>query len=258
MRAPPGSMQRAECPSHAGLRTPSLLFVAVAIIASSWRAAGVHPLLLVDRESLSAVGHFAAGLFPPDVSPSFLRVTFAAALRTLSIAVAGTALSVVMALPLAILGASNLWQRGVLASEERGTLRSLVLTNASQGARGVLRFFRAVPDLVWALLFVVTVGLGPLAGTLALAVSYAGVLGRVYADVFEGATPGPVMALHATGGSRLQVFAWAILPEALPTLLGYTLYSFECCVRAASMQREFATWISRPKEAFARPARWSP
>src|SRR5207244_3095808 len=101
--------------------------------------------------------------------------------------------------------------------------------------RGLLRFLRAVPDLVWALLFVVGFGLGRLPGALALGVSSAGILGRVYADLFEGVPPGPVVALHAAGASRMQVFAAAVWPQAAPSVAAYTLYSFECCVRAAAV-----------------------
>src|SRR6266446_1536064 len=102
-------------------------------------------------------------------------------------------------------------------------------------ARAAARFLRSVPDLVWALLFVVAFGLGPLPGTLALGVSYAGVLGRVYADLFEAVPEGPVLALHSAGASRLQVFAAAIWPQAAGSVTAYTLYSFECCVRSAAV-----------------------
>jgi phosphonate transport system permease protein len=92
-----------------------------------------------------------------------------------------------------------------------------------------------VPDLVWALLFVAAVGLGSLAGTLALSLAYSGVLGRVYADVFEHVDPQPLEALQSTGATRMQIFLHGVWPQALPHLMAYTLYSFECCVRAAAV-----------------------
>src|SRR5439155_2518816 len=85
------------------------------------------------------------------------------------------------------------------------------------------------------LLFVVGFGLGPLPGALALGVSSTGILGRVYADLFDGVSPGPLIALHSAGASRMQVFAAAIWPQAKASVAAYTLYSFECCVRAAAV-----------------------
>jgi phosphonate transport system permease protein len=108
-------------------------------------------------------------------------------------------------------------------------------TLASKLARAILGFLRAVPDLLWALLFVAAVGLGSLAGTLALAVAYSGMLGRVYADVFEHVDPQPLEALQSTGATRMQIFLRGMWPQALPHLMAYTLYSFECCVRAAAV-----------------------
>jgi phosphonate transport system permease protein len=92
-----------------------------------------------------------------------------------------------------------------------------------------------VPDLVWALFFVVGVGLGPVPGVLAIAVSYGGVLGRVLADLFEDVDAGPLEALRATGATHAQIFVFGIWPQARPSAVAYTLHSFECCVRAAAV-----------------------
>ena len=94
---------------------------------------------------------------------------------------------------------------------------------------------RSIPDLVWALLFVAGVGLGPLAGTLALAVSYAALLGRVYADIFDEVDTRPLEALQGLGATRLQVLLFGILPQSRGLLTSYTLYSFECAVRSAAV-----------------------
>jgi phosphonate transport system permease protein len=196
-----------------------------------WIGAGVRPSALVHGANLRAVGAFARGLFPPDVSPGFLRVAIEATVRTLGISVAGTVLSAALGLVLGIAGTASLWRRGPLLDAERPGLPGAL----SLAARGVARFLRAVPDLVWALLFVVGFGLGPLPGTLALAVSYAGVLGRVYADLFEAVPDRAVVALHAAGATRLQVFAAAVWPQAAGSIAAYTLYSFECCVRSAAV-----------------------
>jgi phosphonate transport system permease protein len=215
-------------------RSAAPLFGA-ALLVYCWQMAGIRPSVLWDREAVAAAGSFAAGLFPPDVSLGFLGVAGAAIVRTLGMAVTGTVLSIALALPMAVLATRTLWQRGVLLAGEPPGLAGFARGVVAGSARAVLRFLRAVPDLVWALLFVVAVGLGPVAGVLALAIGSAGVLGRVYADVFEAVDPGPLEALHATGATRLQVFLVGIWPQAARSVLAYTLYSFECGVRAASV-----------------------
>ena len=174
------------------------------------------------------------GLLPPDVSPSFLLVVAAAMGRTVAIALAGTVLAVVLAVPLGLLATPALFRRGTLGGEGSGWWAAPLLL-AHLGARGLLRIFRSVPDLLWALLFVVAVGLGPLAGTLAVGVSYGGVLGRVYADLLEEVDPLPAEALAAAGGRRTSIVLFALVPQALAGLVGYTLYSLECAIRAASV-----------------------
>jgi phosphonate transport system permease protein len=204
------------------------------VIASA-RAAEVRPSALLDPASHAAVRGFVYGLFPPDLSGPFVRVVASAAARTVAIAVVGTVLSILVALPLGILGTATLFRRGPLLESEPRTPGGVLLSWLSVVARGVLGFLRAVPDLVWALFFVVGVGLGPVAGVLALAVSYGGVLGRVFADLFEDVDSRPLDALRTTGATRLQIFLFGIWPQARPSAVAYTLYSFECCVRAAAV-----------------------
>jgi phosphonate transport system permease protein len=212
-----------------------LSLVAVfALLAFSLRFAEVHPGVLLRPATAAAMWNFVRQLFPPDLSPEFLRTVFRAVALTMATAVAGTLLSLTVALPLGVLATGTLWNRGVLVrADDRFTYR--VGWVASRLARTLLGFLRAVPDLVWALLFVAAVGLGSLAGTLALAVAYSGVLGRVYADVFEHVSPQPLEALQSTGATRMQIFLRGVWPQALPHLMAYTLYSFECCVRAAAV-----------------------
>jgi phosphonate transport system permease protein len=215
-------------------RVSATVAFAIALILF-WRVAEIRPSALIEPGVAASVGAFIRGLFPPDLSIDFLSLVSAAAAQTLALAIAGTALSIVIGLPLALLATPTLWRRGVLLAGEPPGLGKLAMAALSRATRALLGFLRAVPDLMWALLFVVAVGLGPLAGALALAVSYGGVLGRVYADVFEDVNPGPIEALHATGATRYQVFLRAIWPQAAPSITAYTLYSFECCVRAASV-----------------------
>jgi len=207
---------------------------AFALLAFSSRLAEVHPGVLLRPATAAAIWNFVSRLFPPDLSPEFLRTVLRAVAQTIGTAVAATLLSLTVALPLGVLATGTLWNRGVLVAADNRFAYG-VGWMVSRLARTILGFLRAVPDLVWALLFVAAVGLGSLAGTLALSVAYSGVLGRVYADVFEHVDPQPLEALQSTGATRLQIFLRGIWPQALPHLIAYTLYSFECCVRAAAV-----------------------
>ncbi len=206
-----------------------------AVLIVSWRAAEVRLGTLVSAETASALWRFVSGLFPPDLSPGFLRTVVRAAVQTMATAGAATLLSIGAGLPLGVLASATLWRRGVLVEGDRGSAGFLLLAGASSTARAFLGFVRAVPDILWAILFVTMVGLGPLAGTLALAVAYSGMIGRVYSDVFDTVDPQPLEALQSTGAGRLQIFLRGVWPQALPQLTAYTVYSFECCVRAASV-----------------------
>ncbi|MGH8598279.1 MAG: PhnE/PtxC family ABC transporter permease, partial [Gammaproteobacteria bacterium] len=215
-------------------RVAAALAFGVALVFC-WRAAEIRPAVLFAPGTLAALWTFVRGLFPPDLSPDFLRVVGAAIVRTAALAIAGTSLAIAIGLPLGVMSTPTLWQRGVLLAGEPPGAGKLAIAWFSRGCRAVLGFLRAVPDLIWGLVFVVAVGLGPLAGVLALAVSYGGLLGRVYADVFEDVDSRALEALHAAGATRTQVFLRAIWPQAKPSIVAYTLYLLECCARSASV-----------------------
>ena len=222
---------------HSRVMSSRILYVvvAIAVLVFSWRFAEVRASVLFRPATAAAVWNFLIELFPPDLSADFLLTVLRAVAQTLATAVAGTLLSITIALPLGILATATLWNRGILVSGEADGFGFRVGAVGSRLARALLGFLRAVPDLVWALLFVAAVGLGALAGTLALTVAYSGVLGRVYADVFEHVDPQPLEALQSTGATRMQILLRGVWPQALPHLVAYTLYSFECCVRAAAV-----------------------
>jgi phosphonate transport system permease protein len=153
--------------------------------------------------------------WPPDISK--LPEMLWPALETVDIGVFGTVFGVLLALPLAILAARNTTPtRPIYAI-----------------ARGVIAFARAVPDLVWALLFVTAVGLGPFPGGLAITVHSVGMLGRLFAEVIEDMDMGPVEALTTTGASRAQIFSHAVVPGVLPSLLGIALYRLDENIRSS-------------------------
>ena len=100
-------------------------------------------------------------------------------------------------------------------------------------ARFVLLFLRGIPEVVWALLLVRALGLGPAAGVLALAVTYGGMLGKVYAEILESGDTRPARALLEAGSGRLMALFYGLLPGAAQELASYTVYRWECAVRAS-------------------------
>lgn len=139
--------------------------------------------------------------------------------ETLQIAIAGAAIGIVLSLPMALLAA-----RGVLVGRKINEL-----------VRVILGFIRAVPDLAWALVFVVAVGLGPFAGMLAIAVDTIGFCGRFFADDMENTEPGPAEALTATGARRIDIAACAVIPAALPAFVSTSLFGLEKAVRSSTI-----------------------
>lgn len=216
-------------------RRVAVVLIGLFVLVICWKVDDVRLNSLLQPATLAALWTFLRGLFPPELSADFLRIVFRAIASTLAIAIAGTTLSILIAIPLGMLATPILWQRGILSAAENGNVSSILRWWGSRAIFAFLGFLRAIPDLVWGLLFVTAVGLGSLAGTLALTVAYIGVLGRVYAYVFADVDPRPLEALQATGATRVQIFLRGIWPQAVPSVLAYTLYSFECCVRAASI-----------------------
>jgi phosphonate transport system permease protein len=196
--------------------------------------AQVDPRALFSGEARANVWRFVRGMFPPDLSPAFLGLMARPALETIQISIAGTALAVLIGLPLGVLATATLTWSGVLHERRQGWAR-LAGFGPYALARGVLSVFRAIPEFVWAFMFVRAVGLGPFPGVLAIGVAYGGVLGKVYSEILEGVDPRPLETLQAGGASRLGVLAYGVLPQALPTCVSYTLYRWECAIRASAI-----------------------
>jgi phosphonate transport system permease protein len=173
-------------------------------------------------------------MFPPDFSPAFLGVIGPAVVQTVQISVAGTALAVLIGLPLGVVATSTLTWSGVLHERRRAPGR-LAAFGSYAAARGLLSVFRSIPEFVWAFMFVRAVGLGAFPGVLAIGVAYGGILGKVYSEILEGVDARPVEALQAAGASRLGLVAYGVLPQALPSFISYTLYRWECAIRASAI-----------------------
>src|SRR5215469_13473063 len=152
---------------------------------------------------------------PPD--PAILGPAVYQSLVTVDVAIIGTALAIAFSLLLAFWAAENV-----------SPGRPLYLVS-----RSIIAVFRAIPDIVWALLFVTAVGLGPFAATMGLAVHSIGILGRLYAEAIEDVNMASINALVVTGANRFQIAAHAVLPAVLPTMTGLTLYRMDTNVRSS-------------------------
>jgi phosphonate transport system permease protein len=159
---------------------------------------------------------FVRRMVPPD--PGVLPSALAGAVGTIEIALLGTGLAAALAVPLGFLSARNVAPPAVYYA-----------------VRTALNFLRSIDTLVYALLFVAAVGLGPFPGMLAVVAYTTTSLAKLYSETIEGIDPGPVDAIRATGATGLQVLRFGILPQVLPLFLSYILYRFESNVRAATV-----------------------
>lgn len=210
---------------------PRLLLTAVAL-ALLWPGIQLAELdlgVLLAADSQSGMGRFVAAFWPPAHAPDFLRLLLDATLQTLAIATAGMALALVVAIPTGLLASRAL----SLSAASRGGRPGVLGQALRWPVRALLIFLRSVPEIVWALLFVRAVGLGPTAGVLAIAITYAGMLGKVYAEIFESVDRRPMHALLQAGAGRLSAFCYGILPNAAAELTSYTVYRWECAIRAS-------------------------
>ncbi len=186
----------------------------VLLLAASWEGADMRPLELL-RDS-GNMARYASEFFPPNFGGWKLYVQ--EMLITLQIAVWGTALAVVTAIPLGLLASSNIVPWWVY-----------------QPVRRVLDACRAINEMVFAMLFVVAVGLGPFAGVLALWIHTAGTLAKLFSEAVEAIDPQPVEGIRSTGASALHEIVYGVIPQVMPLWISYTLYRFEANVRSASV-----------------------
>ena len=203
-------------PGHriAGLTCVAVIVVGV-VASFQYLAADFGGLFAAEGQH--AMARFVREFFPPDLSPAFLRQVGFASLQTLAVSLLGTVIPMVVG--------------GVLALPAAGRFGML----AKWIARSLLNGLRSVPELVWAALMVLAAGLGPFAGTLALALHTTGVLGRLFAESLENASSVPESALRDLGAGPVQRFAYGTLPLIAAQCLGYTLYRWEMNIRMATI-----------------------
>jgi phosphonate transport system permease protein len=201
---------RWECP---GLLSFGLYVLGVAFLVWSINNVGLSGRDLID--GLPQMGRLLSEMFPPDIER--WQPLLWSMLETLQIAVVGTVIGIVIGLPLAILGTKHLAPHPLIF----------------RIVRGVIAMFRTVPDLIWAVFFVATVGLGAFAGTLTIAIDTIGFVGRFYAESMEEVDRRPQQALTALGAGRTSMIFCAVLPAAMPSFVNTSLFSLEKAVRSS-------------------------
>lgn len=189
---------------------------AVVIAIQGWALGGTEVEISRVISGLPRIARFLGGLFPPNVE--VVETVWGAALETLQIAIIGTTVAAIAALPLGFLSARNIAPKSVY-----------------YGTRVVLSALRSVPLILYALVFVVAVGLGPLAGTLAVSIYSTGMLGKFYAEAIETIDPRTVEGVHATGAPTIVALRHGVIPQVLPHFVGYTLYRLEINFREATI-----------------------
>ena len=220
-------------PTQAALRDPAWLprlawiVLGLVLLWPLLQATEFRPWVLLQPDNLRVSAHFLGSFMPPVVEAEFLVMVARETWRTVAIATAGMALALLLAVPLALASTRVLSISALSGRMARAPfwLRQLL--------RWLLILLRSVPELVWALLFVRVVGLGPTAGVLAIALTYAGMLGKVYAEILESGDTHASQTLLRNGSSRLQAFFYALLPGNAGELSSYTVYRWECAIRSS-------------------------
>ena len=220
-------------PLRPALRDPAWrgrVFWALAALLLLWPALVLtefKPWVMFEPGTLKSTLRFLADFVPPRVEPEFLLLVAHETWRTVAMATAGLVLALVLALPLTLLSVRAL---SISALSGRMALLPAVVRLA---VRWLLIVLRSVPELIWALVFVRVVGLGPTAGVLAIALTYSGMLGKVYGEILESGEVHATESLLRNGCGRLQAFCFGLLPQNAGELISYTVYRWECAIRSS-------------------------
>ena len=204
-------------PPGVRLSTLVLLGAMLALVVASFATLQLQWGAFFTLDAARTTGEFLLGFAPPDLTPAFVRKTALATAETLSMSALGTGIAALFGIALA------------LPASGRFGLTARALT------RMLLNVSRSIPELVWASILLIAAGLGPFAGTLALAAHTSGVLGRLFADALENSSPLPETSLRINGAGPLVAFFYATLPQAVPQMMSYTLYRWENNIRAAAI-----------------------
>jgi len=224
----PDSLSQPATRDPDAIRRASWILGALLLMWPLLHIAQFRPAELFDSRNLAVMGGFVGGFFPPVLTTEFLSLTLKATIETLAMATAGVVLALLIAAPLGLVLSHSLSISRIGPGPGRGTgeaVRTL--------SRFTLLLLRGIPEIVWALLLVRAFGLGPAAGVLAIAITYGGMLGKVYAEILEAGDTRPARVLLEAGSGRLMAFFYGLLPGAAQELASYTVYRWECAVRAS-------------------------
>lgn len=192
-----------------------VVLVAVAALVTHGWSSGAKVDLAGLPDGVARLGDFLAQAVPPDLSR--LGPILKALLVTFEMALLGTIIGVVLSVPMAVAAARNTSPHPAFYT----------------AARGLISVFRTIPDLIWGIIFVVAVGLGPEAGVLAIAADVMGFCGRFFAESIEEIDAGVIDGLRATGASRSAVVAGAVLPSSLPSFVATSMFALESSTRSS-------------------------
>ena len=221
--------------SNPALRDPAWsmrvfwFLAAIVIVWPMFELTEFRPWILFEDDNLRPTLNFLGDMVPPKIDPEFLTMVLKESWRTVAIATAGLTLAWLLAVPIALLSV-----RVISISAITGRM-ALVPALLRQLVRWLAIVLRSVPELIWALVFVRVVGLGPTSGVLAIALTYGGMLGKVYADILESGDAHVSQNLLRNGSGRLQAFFYGALPQNAAELASYTVYRWECAIRSSAV-----------------------
>jgi phosphonate transport system permease protein len=206
------------------------LFWLLALAVLLWPlgvATEFKPWVLLEPDNLKVTRQFLGTFLPLAYDAEFLAMVARETWRTVAMATAGVTLALVVAIPLTLINTRVLSISALSGRMARGPFW------LRQSVRWLLIVLRSIPELVWALVFVRVVGLGPTAGVLAIALTYGGMLGKVYGEILESSETHATENLLRNGSSRLQAFFYGLLPTSAAELTSYTVYRWECAIRSS-------------------------
>ena len=202
--------------------------IALAILWPMMELAQFDMFALFEDRKLNVFINFLGQFFPPDLQRSFLLLVIKATLETLAMATAGITLAMLIAIPLGLIITYS------LSISRIGPASGHWLAKLGRYcARMLMLLLRGIPEIVWALLLVRVFGLGPIAGVLAIGITYGGMLAKVYSEILETGNTLPAKALLISGSGRVNAFLYGLLPGTAQELASYTVYRWECAVRAS-------------------------
>lgn len=204
------------------------LLLAIAILWPMLQLTQFEPKLLIDPNNIQVMGDFLVQFFPPNIEATFLSLVFKATVETLAMATAGIALAMVIAVPLGLIISYSLSISRIGPTSDHQFAQSIRFL-----ARSLMLVLRGIPEIVWALLLVRVFGLDAIAGVLAIAITYGGMLAKVYSEILESGNTLPARALILSGSNRIAAFLYGLLPGSAQELASYTVYRWECAVRAS-------------------------